>query len=107
MKSSDYSGGLTWRDVQHLVAWTSEPSPLSANPGWRRNAAGYWVNKRFGFGLLNAAGLASAADPARYVTVPGKLVCHSADTDRQLPRSVHTHTHTHNRLTAFGPGQPG
>jgi len=50
------------------------------------NAAGYWVNKRFGFGLLNAAGLADAADPAKYKTVPGKVVCHSSETDQQLPQ---------------------
>lgn len=80
------SGELTWRDVQHLVAWTSEPSPLSDNPGWSMNAAGYWVNKRFGFGLLNAAGLAYAADPTKYKTVPDKVVCHSAETDQQLPQ---------------------
>ena len=49
------------------------------------NAAGYWVNKRFGFGLLNAAGLAYAADPTKYKTVPDKVVCHSAETD-QLPQ---------------------
>ena len=82
----DCSGDLTWRDVQHLVAWTSEPAPLSNNPGWKMNAAGYWVNKRFGFGLLNAAGLADAADPYSYKQVPDKVVCHSAETDQQLPK---------------------
>jgi len=77
---------LTWRDVQHLVAWTSEPAPLSDNSGWKMNAAGYWVNNRFGFGLLNAAGLADAADPFSYKTVPDKFICHSAETDQQLPK---------------------
>jgi len=50
------------------------------------NAAGYWVNNRFGFGLLNAAGLADAADPFSYKTVPDKFICHSAETDQQLPK---------------------
>ncbi|KAK7916046.1 hypothetical protein WMY93_011807 [Mugilogobius chulae] len=45
---------LTWRDLQHLVVWTSEFDPLSGNPGWKRNGAGLMVNSRFGFGLLNA-----------------------------------------------------
>ena len=36
-----YSPLLTWRDMQHLVAWTSEYAPLSHNPGWQKNGAGY------------------------------------------------------------------
>ncbi|KAL3215903.1 hypothetical protein MRX96_033375 [Rhipicephalus microplus] len=27
---------LGWRDVQHLVAWTSDFAPLSSNRGWKR-----------------------------------------------------------------------
>ena len=78
MTSSDLlvdSPDLTWRDVQHLVAWTSEYAPLSHNPGWLRNGAGYWVNTRFGFGLLNAASLVTAADPVTFRRVPEKGVC--------------------------------
>ncbi|KAK3925028.1 Neuroendocrine convertase 1, partial [Frankliniella fusca] len=64
---------LTWRDVQHLVASSSEYAPLADNAGWRRNAAGFWVNTRFGFGLLNADELVRQAQ--RWVTVPEKAVC--------------------------------
>ncbi|XP_066995940.2 neuroendocrine convertase 1-like [Anabrus simplex] len=64
---------LTWRDVQHLVMWTSEYTPLSDNEGWIRNAAGAWVNTRFGFGLMNAYGLVSAA--ANWTNVPPKSIC--------------------------------
>lgn len=35
-----FSPNLTWRDVQHLIVWTSEFSPLSHNPGWQING---WV----------------------------------------------------------------
>ncbi|KAL3613164.1 Neuroendocrine convertase 1 [Castilleja foliolosa] len=28
---------LTWRDVQHLIVWTSEYAPLSSNLGWQIN----------------------------------------------------------------------
>ena len=49
------SPDLAWRDVQHLVAWTSECQPLCDNPGWSRNAVGFSVNNGFGFGLLSAA----------------------------------------------------
>ncbi|GLH05557.1 Furin-like protease 2, partial [Gryllus bimaculatus] len=64
---------LTWRDVQHLVVWTSEYAPLSDNEGWRRTAAGFWVNTRFGFGLMNAASLVAHA--ANWTTVPPAALC--------------------------------
>ena len=68
--------------MQHLVAWTSEYTPLRSNPGWQRNGAGFWVNNRFGFGLLNALALVDAAEPSSYVTVPEKHVC-AVDSDAE------------------------
>ncbi|VDK42090.1 unnamed protein product [Gongylonema pulchrum] len=42
---------LTWRDVQHVAVWTSDPIPLLiSNEGWSKNARGLFVNPRFGFG---------------------------------------------------------
>lgn len=38
---------LSWRDMQHLVAWTSEYAPLAENHGWATNNAGFKV--RFSF----------------------------------------------------------
>ncbi|CAF0819284.1 unnamed protein product [Didymodactylos carnosus] len=64
---------LTWRDLQHLVAWTSEYAPLSHNHGWTTNGAGFKANSRFGFGLLNAAALVQAAKD--WVTVPKQSIC--------------------------------
>ncbi|XP_070391436.1 neuroendocrine convertase 1-like [Dermacentor albipictus] len=52
---------LGWRDVQHLVAWTSDFAPLSSNRGWKRNAAGLLYNSRFGFGLMDAHAMVQAA----------------------------------------------
>uniref|UniRef100_A0A6Q2ZMY3 Neuroendocrine convertase 1 n=1 Tax=Esox lucius TaxID=8010 RepID=A0A6Q2ZMY3_ESOLU len=66
---------LTWRDMQHLVVWTSEFDPLANNPGWKRNGAGLMVNSRFGFGLLNAKALVDLADPAAWKHVPQKSLC--------------------------------
>ncbi|XP_033749522.1 neuroendocrine convertase 1-like isoform X1 [Pecten maximus] len=80
---------LTWRDMQHLVAWTSEYSPLQHNAGWKRNGAGYWVNNAFGFGLLNAASLVQEANPRTWISVPEKYICtvHS-DSNSNLPQPL-------------------
>ncbi|KPI97092.1 Neuroendocrine convertase 1 [Papilio xuthus] len=64
---------LTWRDVQHLIVWTSEFSPLSHNPGWQINGAGFRFDIRFGFGLLNAAAIVKSA--LNWTTVPEKFIC--------------------------------
>nr|XP_015215671.1 PREDICTED: neuroendocrine convertase 1 [Lepisosteus oculatus] len=66
---------LTWRDLQHLVVWTSEYDPLANNPGWKKNGAGLMVNSRFGFGLLNAKALVDLADPQVWTHVPEKKQC--------------------------------
>ncbi|KAI4477272.1 hypothetical protein M0804_012862 [Polistes exclamans] len=64
---------LTWRDVQHLIVWTSEYGPLNENPGWSKNAAGFWYNLNFGFGLMNAYVLVKFA--SHWINVPEKKIC--------------------------------
>ncbi|XP_041364221.1 neuroendocrine convertase 1-like isoform X2 [Gigantopelta aegis] len=64
---------LTWRDVQHLVAWTSQVDPIEHNKGWNRNAAGFLVNTAFGFGVLDGSGLVTAGKT--WPHVPEKAVC--------------------------------
>ncbi|XP_035382614.1 neuroendocrine convertase 1 [Electrophorus electricus] len=78
---------LTWRDLQHLVVWTSEFDPLASNPGWKRNGAGLMVNSRFGFGLLNAKALVDLADPKVWRHVPEKKQCIVRD-DAFQPRPL-------------------
>ena len=70
-----HSGPLTWRDVQHLTAWTAEFDPLSLEKGWKKNGAGFYVNSRFGFGLMNADLMITAADAEVFRTVPEKSIC--------------------------------
>lgn len=81
------SPDLTWRDLQHIVVWTSEFDPLANNPGWKRNGAGLMVNSRFGFGLLNAKALVDLADPVTWKHVPEKKQCIIRD-DSFQPRYV-------------------
>lgn len=64
---------LTWRDAQHLLAWTANPIPLRKNSGWRQNAAGFLFNNQFGFGLMNAETMVRAA--INWKTVPTKSEC--------------------------------
>ncbi|XP_056886084.1 neuroendocrine convertase 1 isoform X1 [Takifugu flavidus] len=78
---------LTWRDLQHIVVWTSEFDPLANNPGWKRNGAGLMVNSRFGFGLLNAKALVDLADPVTWKRVPEKKLCIVRD-DSFQPREL-------------------
>nr|XP_006819258.1 PREDICTED: neuroendocrine convertase 1-like [Saccoglossus kowalevskii] len=51
------SPDLTWRDVQHIIVWTSEPAPLEVpeanEPTFKTNKIGLKVDEVFGFGLLN------------------------------------------------------
>uniref|UniRef100_A0A8C5M5P8 Neuroendocrine convertase 1 n=1 Tax=Leptobrachium leishanense TaxID=445787 RepID=A0A8C5M5P8_9ANUR len=77
----EYNPNLTWRDMQHLVVWTSEYDPLANNPGWKKNGAGLMVNSRFGFGLLNAKALVDLADPNTWKGVPEKKECVVRDSD--------------------------
>ncbi|XP_029474394.1 neuroendocrine convertase 1 [Rhinatrema bivittatum] len=78
---------LTWRDLQHLVVWTSEYDPLANNPEWKKNGAGLMVNSRFGFGLLNAKALVDLANPETWKGVPEKKECIVKDTAYQ-PRQL-------------------
>lgn len=101
MLSRPLSPDLTWRDLQHIVVWTSEFDPLANNPGWKRNGAGLMVNSRFGFGLLNAKALVDLADPLTWRHVPEKKQCIVRD-DSFEPRCVkltHHITQTQNRTT--------
>ncbi|XP_071753369.1 proprotein convertase subtilisin/kexin type 7 [Centroberyx gerrardi] len=50
---------LTWRDVQHIIAFTATKCDTSAD--WRENGAGFHHSHQHGFGLLNAWRLVNAA----------------------------------------------
>ncbi|XP_033832985.1 proprotein convertase subtilisin/kexin type 7 [Periophthalmus magnuspinnatus] len=50
---------LTWRDVQHIIAFTATKCDSGAD--WRVNGAGFHHSHQHGFGLLNAWRLVNAA----------------------------------------------
>ncbi|KAK7602716.1 hypothetical protein V9T40_006690 [Parthenolecanium corni] len=45
---------LTWREVHHVLAWTSQVAALAHNETWSRNKAGFYISLDFGFGLVDA-----------------------------------------------------
>ncbi|KAK6179824.1 hypothetical protein SNE40_012095 [Patella caerulea] len=81
---------LTWRDVQHLVTWTSQVEPLRQNKddhGWVKNGAGFLVNTAFGFGILDGTGLVDAAKD--WQKVPAQSACEVVVTkDSNLPQAL-------------------
>lgn len=66
---------LTWRDVQHIVVWTSNWEPLKHDQDWSPNGVGLHVNRKFGFGLLVAEKIVELAKPNTFKTVPEKTIC--------------------------------
>ncbi|ESN99895.1 hypothetical protein HELRODRAFT_93071, partial [Helobdella robusta] len=66
------NANLTWRDVQHLVVETSV-IPSEKEDGWKVNAAGYHVNHRFGFGVLDCGRMVEAAE--NWIGIQEQLKC--------------------------------
>merc|ERR1712076_364972 len=52
---------LGWRDIQHMVARTSDKSSVLDNAGWKVNGAGLEYSSKFGFGVMNADRLVKLA----------------------------------------------
>lgn len=72
--SPDASPELTWRDMQHAVAWSSDWSALAHNEGWTVNGRGLKINPRFGFGVLSAESLVSLVS-SNWTNVPEQRTC--------------------------------
>ena len=63
------SPNLTWRDVQYLIVYTSNPD-LTVGPV-TRNGAGLAVNRQYGFGVMDAEAMVTRA--RHWVNVPPQL----------------------------------
>ncbi|XP_067144653.1 neuroendocrine convertase 1-like [Centruroides vittatus] len=79
------NGNLTWRDVQHIVVWTSDVEPLKDNNGWKRNAVGLMYNSRFGFGLMDAESMVKTA--LKWKSVPPKYIT-TAQSKTEFPQPL-------------------
>ncbi|XP_023217479.1 neuroendocrine convertase 1-like [Centruroides sculpturatus] len=64
---------LTWRDIHHIIVWTTDVMPLLENKGWKMNSIGLMYNSQFGFGLLNAEAMVKTAVKWEYL--PQKTTC--------------------------------
>ena len=65
------SPSLTWRDVQYLIVYTSNPNYL-VNGDWRTNGAGLRVSHKHGFGAIDAEAMVTKAK--RWISVPPQSV---------------------------------
>ncbi|ETN70856.1 convertase P-domain protein [Necator americanus] len=64
---------LTWRDMQHIVLRTANPTPLLGNPGWSQNGVGRMISNKFGYGLMDGGALVRLAKT--WKTVPEQHIC--------------------------------
>ncbi|XP_033095615.1 PC3-like endoprotease variant B [Anneissia japonica] len=72
---------LTWRDVQHIIVHGSHiPNPMEG--GWHINGAGYHLNHRFGFGVLDAGKMVKLA--LTWENVPEQQTCKTPVTEYNI-----------------------
>ena len=78
-----FSPYLTWRDVQHIIVYSSRHAPggVPLQQGdWVQNKAGLYVSKFYGFGLMDAGKMVSVAKD--WKTVPPQLKCEIKGDDK-------------------------
>ena len=69
---------LTWRDLQHLIVQTSRVTDEKDND-WRFNSAGFRVNNKYGFGLLDTNALVKRARDPAWKTAPAQYMCRTKE----------------------------
>ena len=76
---------ISWRDLQHLIANTSrQTDPTDSD--WQTNGAGYHVNHKYGFGLLDATAMVAMATSEGWKTAKKQRICKTFQ--RLLPNKV-------------------
>ena len=77
---------MTWRDVQYLVVYSSNPS-FPHDPNWQINGVGLRGSHLYGFGVLDSATLVNRA--RNWITVPPRQNC-TMDVTSQLEGNQRT-----------------
>ena len=77
---------LTWRDLQHLVVNTSRITDAE-DPEWQTNSAGYHMNNKYGFGLLDADALVTQATSPHWKTAREQHMCREVEhvSNKRIP----------------------
>jgi subtilisin family serine protease len=65
---------LGYRDVMHIIARTARIPNLSETDGWTINGAGFHVNDKFGFGVIDVGQMVSLAQS--WTNVDGRYECY-------------------------------
>lgn len=64
---------LTYRDVMHLIAKTARIPNMEDKKGWLVNGAGFHVNEKYGFGVLDVGQMIQEAQS--WQNVPERQKC--------------------------------
>ena len=64
-----YSPDLTWRDVQYLIVYTSNPN--KTEDLYIKNGAGILTSREFGFGVMDAEAMVTRA--RHWINVPPQI----------------------------------
>ncbi|KAH3889441.1 hypothetical protein DPMN_013495 [Dreissena polymorpha] len=84
------NSNLNWRDVQHLIVENAKDAGLNAS--FYTNGAGKKVSPYFGFGLMNAEAMVTAAP--NWQTVPSRVKCYAFSTTQKSNTVGNTATDT-------------
>ncbi|RXN14403.1 pro convertase subtilisin kexin type 7-like protein [Labeo rohita] len=87
---------LSWRDVQHLIAYTATQHDGDVQADWGINGAGFHHSHKYGFGLLNAWRLVNAAKVWESVPFLVSYQSPVLKANEDIPAYPKTLTHTWN-----------
>ncbi|XP_015927741.1 furin-like protease 1, isoforms 1/1-X/2 [Parasteatoda tepidariorum] len=88
----DANPKLTWRDMQHIVVRTANPSNLFARD-WVTNGVGRNVSHSFGYGMMDAGAMVGLA--RMWMTVPEQKICEIRG------RNLNQHIHPRSKVEAY------
>eukprot|EP00094_Tigriopus_californicus_P007169 TCALIF_06901-PA protein Name:"Similar to Fur1 Furin-like protease 1, isoforms 1/1-X/2 (Drosophila melanogaster)" AED:0.12 eAED:0.12 QI:0/0/0/0.33/1/1/3/0/331 len=83
---------LTWRDVQHILIRSADPSLLETHADWNQNGVGRWYSRSFGYGLIDAGKMVTIARNWSLVGNQISCIVQSSEQHVRIPRGgQHSH----------------